>query len=107
MSELKNTNGHNEFDVTELVWYSNACSYWTDNFDNLSTTDFPFSIPTCPHCGSVGYQIELDEWNKSLAIHNEGSPGYQEFITQLKETCKGSGVLTSDLWDDYKKHKLG
>ena len=106
MSELKNTNGHNGSRIAELVWYSNDCSYWTDNFNNLGHTDI-HAIPCCPHCGCVGYQIELDEWNKSLATHNEGSPGYQEFITQLKETCKGSSVSITALWDDYKKHKLG
>ena len=56
---MKNTNG-NAAEITKWVWCSAQCSYWTDNFDDLSETD-EASIPCCPYCGMVGYQVELDE----------------------------------------------
>ena len=88
------------------IWYSANCSYWTDNFDNLSATAHG-SIPCCPHCGCVGYQAESDKWDEGITTFNTDDPGYQNFIMGLKKVCRGNGVSVSALWKDYKKHKLG
>ena len=105
---MKNTNG-NAAEITKWVWYSVQCSYWTDDFDDLSKTESVDEavggIPCCPYCGMVGYQIELDKWNEALTTYSEVEPGYQDFVLGLKTICRGLGVSVSALWEDYKRHR--
>ena len=100
---MKNTNG-NAAEIPKWMWYSTACSYWTDNFDDLAGTEYG-AIPCCPRCGAVGYQVDLDEWNEGMAHHDGEDPGYRDFIIELKTTCRGAGVSLSALWEDYKRHR--
>ena len=86
----------------EWVWYSIDCSYWTDDFGDLSETEYGF-IPCCPRCGLVGYQAELDAWNEGVKEFDEKDPGYRDFINEIKKTCKGPGVTVTKLWEDHKK----
>ena len=88
----------------EWIWYSTMCSYWTDDFDKLSSIS---GIPCCPHCRCVGFQVELGIWYEGIKKYDLKDPGYQDFMSGLKNVCRGSGVTVSDLWKDHKKHKLG
>ena len=105
----KNTNGQGVTETIVWLWYSAQCSYWTDDFDDLDKTESVDKavggIPCCPHCGMVGYQIELGDWNDGLAHYDREEPGYQDFIIELKKTCRGMGVSTTALWEDHKRHR--
>ena len=89
----------------EWIWYSVSCSYWTDNFDDLTNdlTANGLSIPCCPRCGMVGYQIELDMWNEGLEKYDKEEPGYKDFINEIKKTCNGPDVTVIKLWEKHKK----
>lgn len=38
------------------------------------------SIPVCPHCGSVLYQADEDEWWEGVRRFAEQNPGYEDFV---------------------------
>ncbi len=88
----------------EQIWYG-FCTFWTSDWGKLSKTGEPmgFGIPCCPDCGSVGFQIDADEWWEGVQRVEEATPGYFKFIKELKDTCHGKGVGIGDLWEERKK----
>jgi hypothetical protein len=90
-----------------MIWYG-FCTFWTDDWGQLSRTEHEGNgsivggIPCCPDCGSVGYQIEDDEWWEGVQIVEKAEPGYYKFIRGLKDTCHGPDKSVGDLWDERK-----
>jgi hypothetical protein len=90
--------------MAEEIWYG-FCTFWTDDWGQLSATPVPegaaiqAGIPCCPECGSVGYQIDADEWWEGVQKMEEASPGYFKFIKGLKNVCHGKGTGIGDLWE--------
>lgn len=104
-----------------MIWYG-FCTFWTDDWDELSSVEVKGSpsgiggravgaidagIPCCPDCGSVGYEIEDDEWWEGVQKVEADTPGYYKFITDLKELCHGKGESIGDLWELRKKELSG
>lgn len=90
-----------------MIWYG-FCTYWTDDWDKLSTQPVPPGskfpgIPCCPDCGSVGYQMEEDEWWEGVQAFEAENPGYYKYIKAIKDTCHGKGISIGDLWEEYQK----
>lgn len=77
-----------ESDPKRLVWYSAGCTLWTDDFDVLNTR----GIPSCPHCGAVGFQISAEEWEKGIRKFERTYPGYLALLTGLKEKCRPKDI---------------
>lgn len=74
------------------VFYAANCTYWTDDFSKLQTTGS--GIPCCPHCKSVGFETDLDNWwGSALAYQMNEAPGYVDFLKLAKETCFGNTKL--------------
>lgn len=99
---------HNE--PERLMWYGAGCSYWTDDWNKLGSSRMDHinpkssGIPCCPVCGSVGFQINYDDWftppnsAQLSSVHKLrlnalfGSTvwdwkGYFEFLLSMKEHC--------------------
>lgn len=90
-----------------MIWYG-FCTYWTDDWDELSTVPQEDDvgapeIPCCPECGSVGFEIEDDEWWEGVQRVEQDQRGYYSFIKALREHCHGKGISIGDLWEEYKK----
>lgn len=70
------------------VWYSAACSYWTDDWTKLRTDRM--GIPCCPKCGCPGLQTEAGSWfSGAMLFEEQGHPFYREFLDTNKEACLG------------------
>jgi hypothetical protein len=63
VSKLRRLNGQPADDTDGLrgVWYSSRCRYWTDDWSKLKLVG-P-GIPVCPHCNSVGFQAEYENFS--------------------------------------------
>lgn len=88
----------------QQIWYG-FCTYWTDDWEALSATPVEdtatggHGIPCCPECGSVGYQMTLQEWNEGVEKYeSEDNAGYAAFIAELKEKCHGKTTILQ-LWE--------
>ena len=87
------------------IWYG-FCTYWTNDWDKLGSTpaegeDQAISggIPSCPECGSVGYQMTAEDWKEGIEKYEaEGNAGYGTFIEGLKEQCNGKTTIM-ELWE--------
>jgi len=83
------------------IWYG-FCTYWTDDWDFLKPTPENKGIPSCPECGSVGFQMTIQDWNQGIAKYEvPDNPGYAVFVTELKEKCHGKTTML-ELWEQKK-----
>ena len=83
------------------IWYG-FCTYWTDDWEALEATPDNKGIPCCPECGSVGYQMTLQEWNEGIEKYEaEDNAGYGAFIAELKGKCHGKTTILQ-LWEQKK-----
>lgn len=75
------------------IWYSagKGCDYWTDDWSRLRI--LANGIPSCPHCGAFGYQVEAGPWFRSADEKEAESPGYLEVLAKKKEACLTQRVL--------------
>lgn len=92
----------NESDPERLLWHSASCTYWTDDFDALNTE----YIPTCPKCGSPGYQVLAKKWDEAVEHFERKYPGYTALMVGLQEQCLPAFVF-SCFEQGYKKLRLG
>ena len=88
-------------EIPEQIWYG-MCTYWTDDWDALTPTPENKGIPSCPECGSVGFQMTVQEWNQGIATLDKDSPGYADFINELKGKCHGKTTTLAELWEIQK-----
>jgi len=88
-------------EIPEQIWYG-LCTYWTDDWDALTPTPENKGIPSCPECGSVGFQMTVQEWNEGIKTYEaDDNPGYGAFINELKGKCHGKTTLLQ-LWEQKK-----
>ena len=69
--------------------YGASCSWW-DSIDKVGRTGGPTSIPCCPHCGGVLYEMENEErwWRSVESYSRENSePGYRKFVEWSRGKC--------------------
>jgi hypothetical protein len=86
----------------QQIWYG-LCTYWTDDWDALKPTPENKGIPSCPECGSVGFQMTRQEWNEGVAKYEaDGNPGYTHFINNVKGNCMGKTTLL-EAWERQKE----
>ena len=84
------------------IWYG-FCTYWTDDWDALTPTPENKGIPSCPECGSVGYQMTLQDWNEGIERYEaDDNPGYGTFVTELKGKCHGKTTMLQ-LWEQKEE----
>lgn len=68
-----------------LIVYGANCVWW-DSIDKASTNSV--GLPCCPHCGSVLFQIEEQDWNSGAKEYQDaGHLGYMDFVTWLRGKC--------------------
>ncbi len=85
----------------QQIWYG-LCTYWTDDWDALTPSPENKGIPTCPECGSVGFQMTRQEWNEGVAKYEaDDNPGYTQFINDVKGNCLGKTTLL-EAWEQKK-----
>ena len=87
-------------DPERLMWYSARCTYWTDDWSTLVLA-IGSGIPTCPNCGSVGFQGEMGPWLESAEAYGEANPGYFQFLLGIKEVCKRENMMQA--WQAEQK----
>jgi len=73
------------------VVYGQACLWW-DDISKVSSTPPDkngVTIPACPHCGSVLYQMDNPEmwWAGVDAFEASGHAGYHDFVAWLQGRC--------------------
>ena len=75
------------------VWYTagKGCDYWTDDWSKLAVNGL--GIPTCPFCGSLGFQVKAGAWDKGAQQKEAETPGYLEVLARKKEACLSQRVL--------------
>lgn len=78
------------------IVYGAACVWW-DYIWNCGKTQ-PMrarptgelhSLPCCPHCGSVLFEVpSIEEWNKSMEqFEKDGHPGYVAMMNWSRGKC--------------------
>lgn len=74
---------------TRIV-YGVGCTWW-DGIDKIGHTPKRdgVSLPACPHCGSVLFEMENErEWFDRVDKHEErGNPGYRKMIEWARGKC--------------------
>lgn len=114
----------NAKDPSRLLWYGPNCTYWTDDWDKMSAQSMPGApiltypggvkkpapgIPCCPVCGSVGFQMEIRDWDAGIARFMRENPGYDyaKAIADVKEICTEPGRNFGEWWQMVKdKYKI-
>lgn len=86
-------------DPERFVWYAVGCTYWTDNVNAIRKDKRTYIVngrrivggpPTCPKCGSVGYQTTARKFlnpDAIAAFEAEGRADYAAIVIWLKEKC--------------------
>lgn len=78
-----------EHNDTRIVCGAN-CIWW-DSIDKVGslTAKSGFSIPCCPHCHSVLYEMpSIESWWEMVDTYEKaGNPGYRTFIEWLRGKC--------------------
>lgn len=71
-----------------MIVYGANCVWW-DTIDKAGKTPEHngISIPCCPHCGSVLFQIEDSKWHDGVAAHDAKNPGYADMIKWSQGKC--------------------
>lgn len=72
------------------VWESQGCTYWTDDFDQLTETEDGAFV--CPVCGSAGITVPWDELVLAARELEMENPGYEALLESLKEQCRPRDV---------------
>jgi hypothetical protein len=68
-----------------LIVYGANCAWW-DSIDKTSRIPGT-SLPCCPHCHSVLFQMEEEDWNAGIAIVDRKTPGYAAMIEWSRGKC--------------------
>lgn len=74
-----------------LITYGVKCQ-WADKIENTGRTKLRepggVTIPCCPRCSSVLFQIEEETWWAGVdRYEREGHPGYRKFIEWKMGKC--------------------
>lgn len=83
----------------KLIWYG-RCGYWTDDWNHVDV----ISIPCCPACHIVGFQIEAYKWfQEAITYERLGHPKYHQFLLDNRELCfkKTGGLITA--YETFRK----
>jgi hypothetical protein len=75
----------------DRIVYGIHCVWW-DGIEKVGHTPpnrDGISIPCCPHCGSVLYELPSPKewWDGVDKYEADGHPGYRDFISWLKGKC--------------------
>lgn len=73
---------------TRIV-YGAGCTWW-DSIDNVGSTNTTgISLPCCPHCSSVLFEVRDEAtWFKGVDRHEAaGNPGYRAMIEWGRGRC--------------------
>lgn len=66
--------------MESLQVYSARCS-WHGPIESVGKTQGEPSIPCCPHCGSVLFQTDKEQWWKGAKEHEaKGHQNYEAFL---------------------------
>lgn len=79
---------------TKIV-YGARCAWWDDisKADHTPKSRNGISIPCCPHCGSVLFEMNESEWWRSVdRFEANRHPGYRKMI----EWRRGKHFTTCD-----------
>lgn len=71
------------------IVYGAFCTWW-DSIDKVGRLPTPSgSIPCCPQCQSVLFEVNPDFWEHSVAAHaaRPGNEEYPAFVEWLRGKC--------------------
>lgn len=79
---------HGHTKDTRIV-YGAQCMWWGDIKDIGKRGSGDVTIPCCPHCSGVLFEMRNpEEWWKGVdEFQEKGHPGYHDFIAWLKGKC--------------------
>jgi hypothetical protein len=62
------------------IVYGVHCVWW-DGIEKVGKTPERnrISLPCCPHCGSVLFEMDIDDWWRQVNKYDETHPGYRQF----------------------------
>lgn len=71
------------------IAYGATCTWWDDIGKVGKTKGGEFSIPCCPHCGGILFEIEnIGQWWRGVDAHEaNGNPGYLRMIEFGRGKC--------------------
>jgi hypothetical protein len=80
--------------------YAAGCA-WSGPIEKVGMTGIPVSIPCCPYCGSVLFQMNEDEWWEGAEeFEKEGHPNYVAFL-RWKESHDKCWLALEDAAKEY------
>lgn len=81
----------------KVVYGARDCVWW-DTIDNAGRTPprAGVSIPCCPHCGSVLFEVPSEQdWFAAVDKYEaQGHPGYRALIEWARGKCFPNHALT-------------
>ncbi|MGI2031966.1 hypothetical protein ACRQ1B_06190 [Rhizobium panacihumi] len=72
------------------IVYSAGCTWWDSIRMVGKVTSGDHSLPACPHCGSVLYEVEnMAAWSKGIETYAvaQSDPTYPAFIEWVRGKC--------------------
>ena len=93
------------------IVYGAGCVWWDsiDKAGNLNAcTDTKltntYGLPCCPHCGSVLFEVDENEWYKNIDEYDKTHPGYKDLVKWMRGKCFKTLELARNEYEKTNKN---
>lgn len=80
------------------VFYALGCTFWTEDWRRMGSNG---NIPSCPNCGSVGFETSFSKFIEGAVNFDKKENGYLLFIIWLKNRCYKNITIAREIFRKF------